>query len=239
MNKPKAICYLTRVDDEQNKAELWDSTLEVTSKGKGHHFELLHVQNLSFNHRKPMFYLIGGGIVVPFTFLAFAEGYLDPYWAVGLLVAGLLSLYYGWMGYQVFTVHQVTHNRDFRLPYISSNMREFANFVVNRLPVNQQLVNEQHIYHICSVKTWNDNCKDGVYKKPTAEPFIHASSYHQIEGTLRKHFNKQKDLVLISIDPLKVHAEIRYEDLYQSGQLFPHIYGDLNLDAVKKMESIK
>jgi uncharacterized protein (DUF952 family) len=29
-----------------------------------------------------------------------------------------------------------------------------------------------------------------------------------------------------------VKPEIRYEDLYDAGQEFPHIYGPLNLDAV-------
>ncbi len=38
--------------------------------------------------------------------------------------------------------------------------------------------------------------------------------------------------MLLVIDPTRLEAELVYEDLYESGIIFPHIYGPLNLDAV-------
>lgn len=41
--------------------------------------------------------------------------------------------------------------------------------------------------------------------------------------------------MLLYIDPDKVHSEIVYEDLYEAGDLYPHIYGSLNTDAALKI----
>jgi uncharacterized protein (DUF952 family) len=48
-------------------------------------------------------------------------------------------------------------------------------------------------------------------------------------------FRGQPGLVLLSIDTDKVTAEIRYENLEGGEQMFPHIYGALNTDAVVKV----
>ena len=45
-------------------------------------------------------------------------------------------------------------------------------------------------------------------------------------------FAGQTDLILLTIDSAKLAAELIYEDCYESGNQFPHIYGSLNLDAV-------
>lgn len=39
-------------------------------------------------------------------------------------------------------------------------------------------------------------------------------------------------MVLLCIDAAKVDAAVVYEDCYETGQEFPHIYGPLNLEAV-------
>lgn len=46
-------------------------------------------------------------------------------------------------------------------------------------------------------------------------------------------FPCQKDLVLLCIETGKVKSEIRYEGT-EKGEMYPHIYGPLNVDAVVK-----
>jgi uncharacterized protein (DUF952 family) len=41
-----------------------------------------------------------------------------------------------------------------------------------------------------------------------------------------------KGLVVLAIDEARVTTEIIYEDCYETGQLFPHIYGSLPVAAV-------
>ena len=62
--------------------------------------------------------------------------------------------------------------------------------------------------------------------------FIHCSTQDQVIQVANARFRGQTGLVLLFIDTDKVDAEIIYENLEGGQQLFPHIYGKLNIDAV-------
>lgn len=48
---------------------------------------------------------------------------------------------------------------------------------------------------------------------------------------LERYFAGRDDLVLLEIDPARLRAELKYEPA-PDGELFPHVYGPLNIDAV-------
>ncbi len=92
------------------------------------------------------------------------------------------------------------------------------------------------ILHIAKRKDWKQAKTAGIYRGDTldSQGFIHCSKVNQVVRVANSLFRGQKDLVLLRIKPDKVKAEIRYE----SGggeELFPHIYGPLNKDAVIKV----
>lgn len=90
------------------------------------------------------------------------------------------------------------------------------------------------IFHITTRKTWEREAAKGSYR-PEAYPidgFIHCSTRDQVVQVANARFRSQTGLVLLSIDTDKVAAEIVYENLEGGQQLFPHIYGGLNTDAV-------
>jgi uncharacterized protein (DUF952 family) len=188
-----------------------------------------------------MLYLIGGGVMVPFTAVAFYRNFLDPWPTLFLLFAGVFAVYIGWQGYQVLSIHLFGITRDYRLRAVSDNIQAFVDFTTRMLPVNITLVkeNDRMIYHITDIPTWKKHKSETHYLKSHSELFIHASTYQQLENTRKQDFKGRSSLLLLTIDPLKVKPEIRFEDLLGEGQLFPHIYGDLNLDAVVKVEEIK
>ena len=64
------------------------------------------------------------------------------------------------------------------------------------------------------------------------EGFIHCSTGDQVVQVADLRFRGQTGLVLLCIDTEKVAPEIRYENLEGGSQLFPHIYGEINNDAV-------
>ncbi len=64
------------------------------------------------------------------------------------------------------------------------------------------------------------------------EGFIHCSTREQVIQVANARFQGQSGLVLLCIDTEKVAAEIVYENLEGGPQLFPHIYGELNTNAV-------
>ena len=67
--------------------------------------------------------------------------------------------------------------------------------------------------------------------------FIHFSSAEQVEATAAKHFAGQAGLLLVSVDGDKLGAALKWETS-RGGALFPHLYGELALAAVTKVEPL-
>ena len=90
------------------------------------------------------------------------------------------------------------------------------------------------ILHITTEKDWQTAVTNGEYRADSlaSEGFIHCSTIAQVLMPANQMFAGQTDLILLTIDPAKLTAKLVYEDCYESGHQFPHIYGPLNLDAV-------
>ncbi|MBW4473777.1 MAG: DUF952 domain-containing protein [Stenomitos rutilans HA7619-LM2] len=88
------------------------------------------------------------------------------------------------------------------------------------------------ILHITSRSHWQKAQQYGVYLAGSLEieGFIHCSTPAQVVATANRFFRGQAGLVLLCIESDRVQSEIRYEAV--NGELFPHLYGALNLDAV-------
>ena len=91
------------------------------------------------------------------------------------------------------------------------------------------------LLHITPREDWERAERDGIYRAASLETegFIHCSTPAQVVGTATRFYRGQTGLVLLVIDAEKLQAEVRYEDA--DGQMFPHIYGPLNLDAVTRV----
>ncbi len=90
------------------------------------------------------------------------------------------------------------------------------------------------IFHITTEVQWTAALATGSYHVESleSEGFIHCSTQHQLQESANKYFQGQKELLILYINEEKVSAPIIFEDSYGTGQSFPHIYGELNLDAV-------
>lgn len=92
------------------------------------------------------------------------------------------------------------------------------------------------ILHIVSAQIWADHKAGatGDYADPSldTEGFIHCSTAAQVLIPANERFAGQDDLLLLVIDPAMVTASVVYEDCYESGMAFPHIYGPINTSAV-------
>lgn len=93
------------------------------------------------------------------------------------------------------------------------------------------------ILHITTRDEWEQAQTTGEYSVESLknEGFIHCSTLQQVLGPANALYHGRHGLVLLLIDPDRVRARIVYEDCYQSGQAFPHIYGPLNADAVMQV----
>lgn len=92
------------------------------------------------------------------------------------------------------------------------------------------------ILHITTRSEW-ETAVNTPYTAPSlhTEGFIHCSTPAQVLGPANQMFRGQTDLILLCIEPDLVTAAIVYEDCYESGQAFPHIYGPLNRNAVTQV----
>lgn len=90
------------------------------------------------------------------------------------------------------------------------------------------------ILHIAHRDEWAAAQAAGDYRADSlaTEGFIHCSTPEQVLIPANERFQGQTGLLLLVIDPDRLAAELVYEDCYETGTAFPHIYGPLNLDAV-------
>jgi uncharacterized protein (DUF952 family) len=100
------------------------------------------------------------------------------------------------------------------------------------------------ILHITTHKEWEKALSEGEYTASSlkSEGFIHCSTLKQTVNTANLFFNGQNGLALLCIDENKLKSECKYEDPTgggnhdpRAGNLFPHVYGPINISAVLKV----
>ncbi|AFY50282.1 hypothetical protein Nos7524_4533 [Nostoc sp. PCC 7524] len=88
------------------------------------------------------------------------------------------------------------------------------------------------ILHITQRQKWEQAKNLGSYHADSldTEGFIHCSQPTQIIKVANRFFYSHTELVLLFINAAQVKSKIIFEPA--DGELFPHIYGEVNLDAV-------
>jgi uncharacterized protein (DUF952 family) len=92
----------------------------------------------------------------------------------------------------------------------------------------------QIVYKICRRDEWSAAERERVFRgspDDLRDGFIHFSTAEQSPGTFEKYFAGQTGLVLVAIDARKLGQALKWE-ASRGGALFPHLYGELGLDAV-------
>jgi glutathione S-transferase len=114
------------------------------------------------------------------------------------------------------------------------------------------------IYHLALTEEWQAAQRQGSYRRSTRGlsleqvGFIHASRADQLAATYRRFYGDAGPVTLLTIDPQRLTAPLRYEPAPQGSaekvgdessdggekgsELFPHIYGPLPLAAVLNAE---
>ena len=94
-----------------------------------------------------------------------------------------------------------------------------------------------HLHHIMTLEDWERFEADGLSLQSTRgrtlaeEGFIHCSYTDQVEGTLARFYGDLDDVVVITLDPDRLAAEV-VDEPAEDGTLFPHVYGPLTIGAV-------
>ena len=94
------------------------------------------------------------------------------------------------------------------------------------------------LYHLALPSEWQQANQQGSYQRSTRgrslqeEGFIHLSGTHQLEATYGRFYADLGHVVLLTIDPCQLPGDQLKWEAIPSGELFPHLYGPLPLDAV-------
>jgi len=94
------------------------------------------------------------------------------------------------------------------------------------------------IYHIVLPEVWEHFRAKPSYQAESlaTEGFIHCSYEHQLEAVLQRYYKGADEVVILSIESDKVLAKF-VEEPSTGGEIYPHIYGRLNHNAVVSAET--
>ena len=96
------------------------------------------------------------------------------------------------------------------------------------------------IYKICPEPLWRAAEAAGRFDGAPvdlADGFIHFSTAAQLRETAARHFAGQADLVLVTVDAVSLGSGLRHEPS-RGGDLFPHLYGELPIAAVRNVQRL-
>jgi uncharacterized protein (DUF952 family) len=93
------------------------------------------------------------------------------------------------------------------------------------------------IYKILPRSEWEDARAAGRFRGSAvdlADGYIHFSTAAQAQETAARHFAGKVGLLVLEVDGDALGAALRWEPS-RGGDLFPHLYGDLQVDAVLRV----
>ena len=93
------------------------------------------------------------------------------------------------------------------------------------------------IYHIVLPEVWEKFKNEKFYKAESlqTEGFIHCSFAEQIETVLNRYYKNTERVLLLEIETEKLTSPLINEPS-TGGEIYPHIYGKINKEAVDKTE---
>lgn len=96
------------------------------------------------------------------------------------------------------------------------------------------------LYKICPRALWDAAEAEGRFAGAPvdrADGFIHLSTAAQVAETALRHFAGAADLLLVAVEADDLGEALRFERS-RGGDLFPHLYGDLPLAAVRAVDDL-
>jgi uncharacterized protein (DUF952 family) len=93
------------------------------------------------------------------------------------------------------------------------------------------------IYHIVLPETWDEQKSKDHYEHLSRhnEGFIHCSFRDQLAAVLDRYYSGVERVLILHVDADLLSAKLVIESS-TGGELYPHIYGPLNRNAVMEVE---
>ncbi len=98
----------------------------------------------------------------------------------------------------------------------------------------------EFIYHLARAGEWERARDGGVYRgsdQDRADGFLHFSTAAEIAESAARHRAGEAGLLLLKVRTSELGPALRWEPS-RGGQLFPHLYGELAINAVARVDPL-
>ncbi|SER74000.1 DUF952 domain-containing protein [Salisediminibacterium halotolerans] len=98
------------------------------------------------------------------------------------------------------------------------------------------------IYYVMKPEEWLSVREEDEYWPENFDElgYIPCAEPGQLELLIKDlGFENSRSLYVLKIDPQQIESVIIYEDVFERGMMFPHVYGYINSDAVTDTELIE
>jgi len=94
------------------------------------------------------------------------------------------------------------------------------------------------VFHLVFPSAWQASPHE-PYRAASLETegFIHCSYAEQVAASANRFYAAADELLVLCIDPEKLGSPLKAEPA-GSGELFPHVYGPINRDAVTSVRAL-
>ncbi|WPP47943.1 DUF952 domain-containing protein [Catalinimonas niigatensis] len=231
-----AIAYLQQAEDKENKCTLTSERLMVVYRGNINSFDRHHIKALDFNKRRLLLPLVSGGIMAPLSLLTIFLNLYNPWPLMFILFLGMALFYLGWQQHPVLTVTDSVKEHDFFLKEISPNLSAFVSFARQLIFQGSSLM-----FYPLPLEEWEaiENQEECRPQELEEKAFLRLMNPQQLARWRQQKRDEVAAYVILHIDPLKVKANILYETTERGSQeLYAHLYGSINREAIVKTEFI-
>lgn len=100
-------------------------------------------------------------------------------------------------------------------------------------------MNQAFIYHVAEQSALDQLQGDTyVCDSLNTEGFIHCCLKDQLAGVLARYYQEVPNLKLLTIDVSSLDAKLVYENTVGGEELFPHVYGPINMSAIVEVSGL-
>lgn len=94
-----------------------------------------------------------------------------------------------------------------------------------------------YIYHVAGKPGESTTTLSEQYTASSLdeEGFIHCSTLEQLPGVVSRYYAGEEELRILVVDTNKLRPDLKYENTTGGSELFPHVYGPIDLTAIVKV----
>lgn len=218
-------CFILSNGDVNNQLILTHDRLIIIYKGKSQVYYRSNILKFELTRKKLIIPLIVGGIGTSMAMIAMSMGWYHRQLNLIVMFSFFGIMYYGFIGKDALELFEKGHSNIFLLNKVNKSISSFLRFFSSNQAF-QSYTGQNFIYHLADPKEWEGQLGNLDYKVESLdkEGFIHASIASQVESTYNRYYNHKDSMVLLTIVPDFLSAEVKYEFSEDRNESFPHIF---------------